>query len=123
MPLPALAAELPNVKLGLWEMTWSVQTSGQIPGIDMSKLPPAKQAMAQAADEVRHGQRAQPHTLKTCLGEEQLKKGVSFNLDKDPSCTTTVLKSTATELQVKQVCTGSARAPSASTTGRRRRRP
>ena len=104
--LPALAAELPNVKLGLWEMTWTVQTSGQIPNVDMSKLPPAKQAMAQALMKSAMAKAGQPHAIKTCIGEEQLKKGASFNFDKDPSCTTTVLKSTATEMQVKQVCTG-----------------
>jgi hypothetical protein len=104
--LPTLAAELPNIKLGLWEMTWSVQTSGQLPKIDMSKLPPAQQAMAQAAMKAAMANMGGPHTLKTCLGEEQLKKGASFNFDKDPSCTTTVLKSSPSEMQVKQVCTG-----------------
>jgi Protein of unknown function (DUF3617) len=106
LALPALAAELPDVKLGLWEMTWSVQTSGQLPKIDMSKLPPAQQAIAQAAMKAATANMGAPHTFKTCLGEEQLKKGASFNVDKDASCTTTVLKSTSTEMQVKQVCTG-----------------
>jgi len=104
--LPALAAELPNIKLGLWEMTWSVQTSGQLPAIDLSKLPAAQKAIAQAAMKSAMAGMGAPHAFKTCLGEEELKKGASFNFDKDPSCTTTVLKSTATEMQVKQVCTG-----------------
>ena len=106
LDLPALAAELPDVKLGLWEMTWSVQTSGQLPKVDTSKLPLAQQAIAQAAMKAAMANMGGPHTFKTCLGEEQLKKGASFNFEKDPSCTTTVLKSTATEMQVKQVCTG-----------------
>jgi hypothetical protein len=104
--LPAGAAELPNVKLGLWEMTWSVETSGQLPAIDLSKLPAAQRVIAQAAMKSAMAKMGAPHTFKTCLGEEQLKKGASFNFDKDPSCTTTVLKSSATAMQVKQVCTG-----------------
>jgi hypothetical protein len=111
LAVPVLATELPNVKLGLWEMTVSVQTNGQIPNIDMSKLSPAKQAMAQALMKSAMAKIGQPHAVKTCISEEQLKKGLSFNPNKDPSCTTTVLKSTANELQVKQVCTGSAGKP------------
>jgi hypothetical protein len=104
--LPALATELPNVKLGLWEMTWSVQTSGKMPTVDLSKVPAAQQAMAQSIMKNAMAQMGKPHTFKTCIGEEQLKKGASFDFNKDPSCTTTVLKSSSTELQVKQVCTG-----------------
>lgn len=103
---PALAGELPNVKFGLWEMTWSVQTSGQVPDIDMSKLPAAQQAIAKAAMKAAMAKMGAPHAFKTCLTEEQLKKGASFDFQKDPSCKTTVLKSTATELQAQQVCTG-----------------
>ena len=46
LAVPALAAELPNVKLGLWEMTVSVQMKG-MPSVDLSKVPADKQAMAQ----------------------------------------------------------------------------
>jgi hypothetical protein len=104
--LPALSADLPNIKLGLWEMTWTVNTNGSMPSVDLSKLPPAKQAMAQAAMKSAMAQMGKPHANKVCIGEEQLKKGASFGFDKDPDCTTTVLKSSSTELQVKQVCTG-----------------
>ncbi len=105
LAMPVLAAELPNVKLGLWEMTWSVQVNG-MPTVDLSKVPAAQQAMAQSMMKNAMAKMGQPHAFKTCIGEEQLKKGASFDYSKDPSCTTTVLKSTSTELQVKQVCTG-----------------
>jgi len=104
--LPALSTELPDVKLGLWEMTWSVQTNGKLPTVDLSKIPAAQQAMAQSMMKSAMAQMGKPHTYKTCIGEEQLKKGASFDFNKDPACTTTVLKSSSTELQVKQVCTG-----------------
>lgn len=104
--LPALSTELPNMKLGLWEMTWSVQTNGKLPTVDLSKVPAAQQAIAQSMMKNALAQMGKPHTYKTCIGEEQLKKGASFDFNKDPSCTTTVLKSSSTELQVKQVCTG-----------------
>jgi hypothetical protein len=102
----AFGAELPNVKLGLWEMTWSVQTSGEVPMPDMSKLPLAQRAIAEAAMKAAMANMNAPHSFKTCLGEDQLKKGSSFDFEKDKSCTTTVLKSTANELHVQQVCTG-----------------
>ncbi len=106
LAVPALAAELPNVKLGLWEMTWSAQTNGKMPNVDLSKVPAAQQAMAQSMMKNAMAQMGKPHSFKTCIGEEQLKKGVSFDYNKDPSCTTTVLKSSSSELQAKQVCTG-----------------
>jgi hypothetical protein len=106
LAVPALAAELPNVKLGLWEMTWSAQTNGKMPSVDLSKVPAAQQAMAQSMMKNAMAQMGKPHSFKTCIGEEQLKKAASFDYNKDPSCTTTVLKSSSTELQVKQVCTG-----------------
>jgi len=103
---PAFAAELPNVKLGLWEMTWSAQTNGKMPSVDLSKVPAAQQAMAQSMMKNAMAQMGKPHSFKTCIGEEQLKKGASFDYNKDPSCTTSVLKSSSSELQAKQVCTG-----------------
>jgi hypothetical protein len=106
LAVPARAAELPNLKLGLWDMTWSVQMNGKLPNVDLSKLPANQQAMAQGAMKSAMAQMGKPHSYKTCIGEDQLKKGASFNFDKDPACTTTVLKSSATELQVKVVCTG-----------------
>jgi hypothetical protein len=105
LAVPAFATELPNVKLGLWEMTVSMQVKG-MPSVDLSKVPADKQAMAQSMMKNAMAQMGKPHTFKTCIGQDQLKKGVSFDDSKDPSCTTTVLKSSATELQVKQVCTG-----------------
>jgi hypothetical protein len=105
LTVPALATDLPNVKLGLWEMNVSVQMKG-MPSVDMSKIPADKQAMAQSMMKNAMAQMGKPHIFKTCISEEQLKKGVSFNDNKDPSCTTTVVKSSSTELQVKQVCTG-----------------
>ena len=105
LAVPALSAELPHVKLGLWEMTVSVQMKG-MPSVDLSKVPADKQAMAQSMMKNAMAQMGKPHTFKTCISEEQLKKGVSFNDNKEPSCATTVLKSSSTELQVKQVCTG-----------------
>ena len=106
LTLPALATELPNVKFGLWEMTWSAQTNGQLPDIDTSKLPAAQQAMAKAAMKAAMAKMGAPHSFKTCLTEDQLKKGASFDYQKDPSCKTTILKSSSTELQAQQVCTG-----------------
>jgi hypothetical protein len=104
--VPALATDLPNVRLGLWEITWSAQTNGKMPNVDLSKVPAAQQAMMQSMMKNVMAQMGKPRSLKTCIGEEQIKKGLSFNDNKDPSCTTTVLKSSATDLEVKQVCTG-----------------
>lgn len=104
LPRPAAAQKI-DVKLGLWEMTSTVQTSGA-PPMDTSKMTPEQQAQMAAAMEGAKKAMGRPHTVKSCLTKEKLSKGL-FQEKQDNSCKHTVLTDTSTELGVKFVCGGS----------------
>ena len=102
------AATVPlNASPGLWQITTQSQLSGQMPMIDESainNLPPARRAKFEAAMKTAMAKAAGPHVFKECLTREKLAKG--FDLAKpDPSCTRTVVTSSANALEVREQCT------------------
>jgi hypothetical protein len=101
LPRPAAAQKM-DVRLGLWEMSTTVQMSGE-PPVDTSKMTPEQRAQMEAALAATKGIMARPHTIKSCLTKEKLSKG--FLQEKQESCKHTVLTDTSTELGVSFVCT------------------
>lgn len=99
---PAAAQKL-DVKMGLWEATTLIQTSGA-PPMDTSKLTPEQRAQMKAAMAVATKMAAKPHTFQQCLTKEKMAKGGLFQQDRQGDCTQTVLSDTATELGVKFAC-------------------
>ncbi len=93
-----------NVKLGLWEATIVVQSSGA-PPIDTSKMTPEQRARMEAALEASRKRAATPHTTRTCLTKEKLEQ-MPFQDRKDQSCKHTVTASTTSMYAVKFACTG-----------------
>ena len=102
------AATVPlNASPGLWQITTQSQLSGQMPMIDESainNLPPARRAKFEAAMKTAMAKAAGPHVFKECLTREKLAKG--FDLAKpDPSCVRTVVTSSSSALEVRELCT------------------
>ncbi|HEX9051339.1 MAG TPA: DUF3617 domain-containing protein [Anaeromyxobacter sp.] len=96
-------AEPFDVKPGLWEVTTTSETSGALP-IDTSKLTPEQRGRLEAAMKARQGTRT--HTLRSCLTQEKLDRGL-FSPDKENAkCKHTVVASTRTVREVKIDCTG-----------------
>lgn len=96
-------AERFDVKLGLWEVTRTTETSGALP-IDTSKLTPEQRGRLEAAMKARQGTRT--HTLRSCLTQEKLDRDM-FSSDKENAkCKHTVVASTRTVREVKMECTG-----------------
>jgi hypothetical protein len=60
-----------NVKLGLWEMTSTSETSG-MPPIDTSKMTPEVRARIEAAMKARGGTPSSPTVRRDCLTKEKL---------------------------------------------------
>jgi uncharacterized protein DUF3617 len=109
--IPVVAGRAENVSLnlqtGLWEITGSAQLSGPpaIPKEALAAMSPEQRARFEAAMQAAIAQAAQPRTHKTCLTKEKLSRGVIGLDDKvRPSCTRTVLSSTARTLDVKEEC-------------------
>jgi hypothetical protein len=98
-----------NVKLGLWEMTSSVNLGGDMPdmtGMNMGQMTPEQRAQMQAAMKAMMG----THTSvdKTCMTKEKLDSS-AFMMpdDANASCKPTIGTNTATTLDADVSCTGS----------------
>jgi hypothetical protein len=102
LAVPAAAQKL-DVKMGLWEATTLVQTSG-MPPVDTSTLTPQPRAQLEAAAAATGKMAAKPHIVKECLTKEKMAKGGLFQQDKQENCTHTVHTDTATELGVRFSC-------------------
>jgi len=102
--LAAQKIEPLNVKLGLWEMTSVIKTSGElpIPAEYLSKLTPEQRAKMEAAMKAQSAGPAQTHTYKSCLTKEKSDSSL-FNDRKE--CTETILTSSSTKLSLKATCT------------------
>ncbi len=92
-----------NVKLGLWEATTTVQTSGA-PPIDTSGMSPEQRARLEAAFANSRKRMAAPHTFRSCLTKEKLGE-MPFQDRNNRACKPTVLSSSSSEYAVKFSCT------------------
>jgi Protein of unknown function (DUF3617) len=94
-----------NVKTGLWETTWSSKITGRppIPQEMLDKMTPEQRAKFEAAMNNMAAQAPKTRTSKSCLTKEKLEKD-PFNRE-DKSCTETVLNSTGSKMEIREVCT------------------
>jgi uncharacterized protein DUF3617 len=106
LPVSALQTkgQLLNVKLGLWEVTATSQSSG-MPPIDLSQLPPETRAKAEAAMKEQFSGKPTTHTMRSCLTKEKLEKDL-FQDEKDASCKRTTVTSTASVVEFTVECKG-----------------
>jgi len=96
------AQTVPNVKVGLWEMTTTMDLSGMMGSVDMSKIPPDQQPMVQAMM-ARGGM--PPQTSQTCITKEKLAHA-NFNQDRPGmKCTSKISKSTTSIMDWSESCT------------------
>jgi hypothetical protein len=104
MAAPALrgdAAETAlNVSPGLWEYTSSMKGAA-VPDDVMASLTPDQRAKVTAMLA-----KAMPHSYKVCITPEQVKNGAKLAQQTRPGCQRTVLSSTATQLELRDECTG-----------------
>jgi uncharacterized protein DUF3617 len=93
-----------NVKLGLWEMTMTTRTIGEmpIPAESLSKLSPEQRAKLEERMKARSAGTAQTHTYKTCLTKEKV---TSNPFADKKNCTSTILTSTSSKIALKVQCT------------------
>ncbi|HEV2302697.1 MAG TPA: DUF3617 domain-containing protein [Stellaceae bacterium] len=100
-----------GAKPGLWEVTTSGTASGAppIPPEALARLSPEEKAKFLAAMQEMMARQNARHVTKSCLTAEQLQRGPTFTSRRDKSCKETVAKSTATDIDVNEVCRESGR--------------
>ena len=99
--LAAQKIEPLNVKLGLWEMTTTTKTGGQMPISPelLNKLTPEQRAKLEESMKAHSGAHENTNTYKTCLTKEKM----SFDKE-EKNCTRTILTSTSSKVAVKVQC-------------------
>lgn len=92
-----------DVKLGQWETTSTVQTTGMppIPQQVLDKMTPEQRAMIDAR--MKANQNPKTTVSKTCLKKEDLDKAMSFGAD-DKSCTRTIVTSSSSKQDIRVEC-------------------
>jgi uncharacterized protein DUF3617 len=90
-----------NIKVGLWEVTYTRNSSGEmpIPAEYASRLTPEQRARMEAA---MKNNANSTHTYKSCVKKEDVNGSLLKSKDRD--CDVTILKSTSTELDGKMAC-------------------
>ncbi len=93
-----------NVKVGLWEVSQTVTTSGQlpIPADALSKLSPEQRARIEERMKANSAPKTRTTTHKSCMTKEKLENDPTF-LEKS-NCTWTVLASTSSKADLRGVC-------------------
>ena len=96
-----------DVKLGLWETTSSVQTSGMppvnIPPDALARMTPDQRAKMEAMMKSQGSGSPRTTTAKTCMTPEKMKRSEMFYERKQ--CTKTVVTSSSNKLELQIHCT------------------
>ena len=94
-----------SVKVGLWEVSYTIKTEGSMmPKSALEAMPPDRRAKVEAAMKQQAAAPPRTHTSKTCITNKDLQQG-AFDADPDGDCKRTLVSQTATHQEVKFVCT------------------
>jgi hypothetical protein len=90
---------------GLWEVTTHGESSGApvIPEAELQRLTPEQRARVQAAMQAALERAKEGRVMRECLTGERRARGFEIGND-EPSCKTTVVKNTSTELEIHKEC-------------------
>lgn len=110
-PVATWAADLFDVKTGLWETTSTREMTGmaapampQLTDEQLAKIPPAQRAQIEAMMKGRGGA-PQTSTNKVCLTKEALAKALSFG-QQNNNCTQKINSLSAAKQEIHMECTG-----------------
>jgi hypothetical protein len=109
VPLAALTvvvlAQSPmlDIRMGLWEMSTTTDLGGQMPGMDLSKMPPEQRAQMEAAMKNMMGRSI---VTKSCMTKEKFDRSGFMQDRPGQTCKQTLVSSTRSSLDAKVVCSG-----------------
>jgi len=95
-----------DVKPGLWQVTMAGTTSGapSVPPEALGNLSPQQRAQFAAILEAALARAARPHTTRSCITAEQLRRTPDFGGNAE--CKKSVVTRTARNVEFREVCTG-----------------
>lgn len=93
-----------DLRMGLWEMTSSTQSSGP-PPIDTSKMTPEQRERIEAAMKAVMAQAAHPKTTQTCVTKEKLDQSLLKGSTPE-RCMSSVVNTSRTSRELKFSCPG-----------------
>ncbi len=105
-PAPAMPL---NIKIGLWQMTYTTERNGvavvhSIAPELLAKMTPEQRAKSEARLKARAAQGFQIETRQYCLTEDRLKRALFDKTQASASCQRTVIASTAKLQQFREEC-------------------
>ena len=94
-----------NVRVGLWEVTTTVASNGQmpIPADLLARLTPEQRARMEERMKANSSGKTRTTTHKNCLTKEKLDRGETFSEERK-TCTETLVTSTSSTVEVRVVC-------------------
>jgi hypothetical protein len=106
-PVPALAAPL-DLKLGLWETTFTTPVDGMlVPEAQLQQMPPAQRERMEAMMKKQRADGPKTRTTKTCLTREKLDRAFEkADADEEKNCSRTVQVATPSKQEAKITCAG-----------------
>jgi len=101
----AVAAQAPalDVKMGLWEITSTINVGGAMPVPDTSGMTPEQKQRMESA---MRGVMGQPTVTKTCMTREKFNDSNFMSSGSDGTCKQVLTTNTATALDGTVTCTG-----------------
>ena len=94
-----------NVRVGLWEVTTTVASNGQmpIPADLLARLTPEQRARMEERMKANSSSKTRTATHKNCLTKEKLDRGETFSEERK-TCAETLVTSTSSTVEVRVVC-------------------
>jgi len=104
---PASADTL-DLKLGLWETTFTTNVSGMlVPEAQLKQMPPDQRERMEAMMKKQQADGPKTRTSRTCLTQEKLARAFEKEeRDEEKNCKRTALVSTRSKQEISIVCTG-----------------
>jgi hypothetical protein len=97
-----------DLKLGLWETTFTSSISGTlIPDAQLQQMPPAQRERMEAMMKKQQAEGPKTRTSRTCLTQEKLGRAFQkAEADEEKDCKRTTLVATRSRQEITIVCTG-----------------
>jgi Spy/CpxP family protein refolding chaperone len=97
-----------DLKLGLWETTFTTQVSGMlVPEAELQKMPPAQRERMEAMMKKQQADGPKTRTTKTCLTKEKLGRAFeNSEADAEKNCKRTIKVATPSKQEATIACTG-----------------
>lgn len=95
-----------DVKMGLWEITSTMDMGGQMPAMDTSRMTPEQRAQVEAMMKNMTG--AHPTVVKTCITKEKFDRSSFATEQPGTTCTQNITTNTSSTLEATVSCKGGA---------------